>query len=69
MAETYADRMAVEPAQASSGGLICDAPADADEVLATIAVWPRWIGLTLALGASGLMWAGIVQACAALRSL
>jgi hypothetical protein len=41
-------------------GLVCDAPADADEVLAGIPVWPRWIGLTLALATSAALWAAII---------
>jgi hypothetical protein len=58
VAETFADRTAIEPA--GSAGLVCDAPADADVVLASIPISPRWIGLTLAFGVSGLMWAAIV---------
>ena len=67
MTETFADRTAVEPASPPAfGGLVCGAPGDADEVLASIPVWPRWIGLTLAFTLSGLLWAAIVLACAAL---
>lgn len=41
-------------------GLIADAPADTDEVLASVPVLPRWIGLALALGASLILWTVII---------
>lgn len=62
MADTIAEPLAAERLERRpwAGGLVCDAPADADEVLAAIPVWPRWIGLALALGVSLLLWAAII---------
>lgn len=64
MAETIAERLVAErpERQPLASRLVCDAPPDADEVLAQIPVWPRWIGLALALGVSLALWAAIIFA-------
>jgi len=59
--DTLVGGPAVEPGEwPAPEGLVCDAPPDADEVLAAIPVWPRWIGLALALATSAVLWAAIV---------
>lgn len=61
MADIIARPTALEqPERLSGGGLVGDAPPDADAVLASIRVWPRWLGALLAAGASGALWGGIV---------
>jgi hypothetical protein len=61
--DTLVGDSAVEPVERPlREGLVCDAPPDADEVLGAIPVWPRWIGLTLALATSAALWAAIIFA-------
>lgn len=43
-------------------GWVGDAPANADEVLASVRVLPRWVGLAVALVATIALWAMIFLA-------